>query len=170
MLADAGYKGEPVTMVVAQDYPITKALGEVAADLLKKMGMNVDFVATDWGSVGSRRAQKAPPSQGGWNIFFSWHAGADCISPACHIGLRANGDKAWFGWPNSEEVEKGVADWFAATTPAEEKAAVDRTNKAALENVVFAPPGFFLSYTAWRTNVTGIVKGPIPFFWDVAKA
>ena len=35
--------------------------------------------------------------------------------------------------------------------------------------VVYAPTGFFLSYQAWRKNVSGIVKGPLPFFWGVAK-
>ena len=43
---------------------ITKAQGDVTADLLKQIGMNVDFVATDWGTIGSRRAQKTPPGQG----------------------------------------------------------------------------------------------------------
>jgi hypothetical protein len=31
---------------------------------------------------------------------------------------------------------------------------------AALDNVVYAPTGFFLTYQAWRKNVTGVVKGP----------
>jgi peptide/nickel transport system substrate-binding protein len=43
-------------------------------------------------------------------------------------------------------------------------------NRAALDNVVYVPSGFFLGYQAWRRNVTGIVKGPLPFFWNVAKA
>ena len=49
------------------------------------------------------------------------------------------------------------------------KAAMARLNKAAVENVVFAPTGFYLGYQAWRKNVTGVVSGPLPFFWDVKK-
>ena len=64
LLAESGYSGQPVTCLVAQDQPITKAFGDVTADLLKQMGMNVDFVATDWGTVGTRRAQKTPPGAG----------------------------------------------------------------------------------------------------------
>jgi peptide/nickel transport system substrate-binding protein len=26
-----------------------------------------------------------------------------------------------------------------------------------------------LTHQAWRSNVTGIVKGPLPFFWGVGK-
>jgi peptide/nickel transport system substrate-binding protein len=170
LLAESSYKGEPVTCVVAQDQPITKAQGDVTAELLKRLGMNVDFVATDWGTTGQRRAQKSPPGQGGWSMFHSWHAGADCTNPAGYLAVRANGDKAWFGWPNIPKVETEVTAWFDAKDASEEKAAIDRLNKAALDEVVYAPTGFFLGYQAWRKNVTGIAKGPLPFFWDVAKS
>jgi peptide/nickel transport system substrate-binding protein len=133
------------------------------------MGMNVDFVATDWGTVGSRRALKTPPSQGGWHVFHTWHAGADCLNPAAYSGIRGNGDKAWWGWPTSAPVEREVTAWFDAKSLDEEKAAVGRLNKAAMEDVIYAPTGFFLSYTAWRKNISGIAKGPLPFFWGVSK-
>jgi peptide/nickel transport system substrate-binding protein len=170
LLDEAGYKGEPITLVVAQDQPITKAFGDISADLLKKMGMNVDFVATDWGTVGSRRALKTPPSQGGWHIFHTWHAGADCINPSAYTAIRANGNDAWFGWPKSDEVEAARDAWFAAPDLPQEKVAMDRLNKAAVDFGLYAPTGFFLSYQAWRRNVSGIVKGPLPFFWGVSKA
>jgi peptide/nickel transport system substrate-binding protein len=169
LLAQSGYAGQPVTCLVAQDQPIIKAQGDVTADLLKRLGMNVDFAAIDWGTVGARRAQKTPPGQGGWQMFHTWHAGADCINPAVAVGTRANGDKAWFGWPDVPEVEAQIAAWYDAKTLDEEKAAIRRLNKAALDNVVYAPTGFFLGYQAWRKNVSGVVKGPLPFFWGVAK-
>ena len=81
LLAESGYAGQPVTCIVAQDQPITKAQGDVTADLFKRLGMNVDFVATDWGTVGSRRAQKTPPGQGGWQMFRSWRAGETASIP-----------------------------------------------------------------------------------------
>ena len=170
LLAESGYTNQPVTCVVAQDQPITKGQGDVTAELLKRIGMNVDFVATDWGTTGQRRAQKSPPGQGGWAMFHSWHSGSDCINPAVYIAIRASGDGAWFGWPNVPEVEKEVTNWFDAKTLDEEKAAARRLNKAALDNVVYAPTGFFLTYQAWRKNVSGIEKGPIPFPWGVAKS
>lgn len=170
LLTESSYKGEPVVCVVAQDITITKAQGDVTADLLKKIGMNVDFVATDWGTTVARRAQKAPPSQGGWNMFHTWHAGADCVSPAPYNAVRANGDKAWFGWPSSDEVEKEIANWFDAATLEEEKKIIGRVNKAAVDDVVFAPTGFFLVQQAWRKNLNGVVKGPLPFHWGVSKA
>jgi len=170
LLAESGYKGEPVVMLVAQDQPITKAQGDVTAAQLRAIGMNVDYVATDWGTVGSRRASKSPPANGGWNIFFSWHAGADCINPAAYTAIRANGDGAWFGWPNSPETEAKRDAWFAATGLEEEKKALSELNKAAMDHVIYAPTGFFSANTAWRRNVSGIVKAPLPIFWGVTKS
>ena len=45
-----------------------------------------------------------------------------------------------------------------------------RVNRAAMENVVYVPTGFFLGYQAWRRNVSGVVRGPIPFPWNVTKS
>jgi peptide/nickel transport system substrate-binding protein len=169
LLAESGYGGQPVTCLAAQDFPIHKAMGDVTADLLRRLGINVDFVATDWGTVAARRAQKSPPGQGGWHMFHSYHSGAICSDPSSYTAIRANGDKAWFGWPTSPKVEAAIESWYDAASREEEQAAIRRLNRAAFEDVIYAPTGFFLTYQAWRKNVSGIVKGPLPFFWGVSK-
>jgi peptide/nickel transport system substrate-binding protein len=169
LLAESGYAGQPVTCLAAQDISFLKVWGELTADLLKRVGMNVDYVATDWGTVVARRAMKTPPGQGGWHLFPHWFAGIDCINPASNKYVRANGDAAWFGWPDIPPVEAEVAAWFEAPTLDEEKVIMRRLNKAALGQVVYVPIGQFLQHQAWRKSVTGIVKGPLPFFWGVSK-
>jgi peptide/nickel transport system substrate-binding protein len=169
LLAEAGYKGEPIVLCVATDVQITKAQGDVTADLLKKIGMNVDYQALDWGTVGARRAKKEPPSQGGWHIFHSWHAGSDCVNPAPYTALDCSGDTAWFGWPKSDAVQAGIAKWYEAPDLPAEKAALAELNKTAMDYVVYAPTGFFLMYQAWRKNISGVVKAPFPVFWGVQK-
>src|SRR6266700_6910331 len=91
LLADSGYAGQPVVCMAAQDQPQHKAMGEITADLLGRLGINVDFVATDWGTVVGRRAQKSPPGQGGWNMFHTSTAGAEIADPT-NNQIRANGD------------------------------------------------------------------------------
>jgi peptide/nickel transport system substrate-binding protein len=103
-------------------------------------------------------------------MFHTWHAGADCVNPASHIAVRASGDKAWFGWPDSPEVEKEVAAWYEAKSFAEEKATIARLNKAAMDHVVFIPTGFYYGFQAWRSNLDGIANGPLPWFWGVKKS
>jgi peptide/nickel transport system substrate-binding protein len=138
LLAQSGYAGQPVSCLVVQDIAITKAQGDVTADLLKRLAINVDFLAIDWGTVGARRAVKTPPGQGGWQMFHTWLAGGDCVNPAPNAIIRANGDMAWFGWPDVPEVEREVTNWFDAKSLDEEKAAIRRLNKAAMESVVCA--------------------------------
>lgn len=170
LLAEAGYDGQPITVLVAQDQAPLKAMGEVTHALLASLGMRVDYVATDWGTVGQRRAMKNPPGQGGWHVFHTWHAGADCINPASYLALRTNGERAWFGWPSDEAVEAARLKWFAATTLEAERAAVAEMNAAAMNHVTFLPTGFFKTFQAWRRNVSGVIGAPIPFFWGVTKS
>jgi peptide/nickel transport system substrate-binding protein len=170
LLQESGYAGQPVTMLVGQDLPVLNAHGQVANALLRSIGMNVDFVATDWGTVGARRASREPRERGGWNIFFTWFAGADHVNPASTLGIRATGDSAWFGWPTDPAIEAGRDKWFAATNAAEEKAACEDINRAAMVSQPFVPTGFYRAVQAWRSNVTGIVPGPLPWFWGVSKS
>jgi peptide/nickel transport system substrate-binding protein len=168
LLADSGYAGQPITCMAAQDFPNHKAWGDVTVDLLKRLDMKVDFAAVDWGTVIARRQQKSSPAQGGWHIFPTGFYGTDCIDPANRL-IRASGDQAANGWANVPQVEAEVAAWYDAKTLDEEKAAVRRLNKAALDQVVYAPLGMYLRHFAWRKNLTGIAQGPLPLFWGVSK-
>ena len=170
LLQESGYNGQPITVLVAQDQAPLKAMGEVTNALLTSLGMRVDFVATDWGTVGQRRASKAPPGQGGWHVFHTWHAGADCTNPATQIQIRTNGDGAWFGWPSDAACEAARDKWFEAPNLDAEKAAVAEMNTALWNHVTYIPTGFYKTYQAWRRNVTGVVGAPIPFFWGVSKS
>jgi peptide/nickel transport system substrate-binding protein len=169
LLKDAGYNGEKIVLVVGTDQPIVKAEGDVTADLLGRIGMNVDYVAVDWGTVGTLRAKKDPPGKGGWNIFHTWHAGADCVNPAPYTALITTGEKAWFGWPKSDKITGLIADWYAAPDLEAEKKAIVDINRASMDFVTYIPTGFFLAYQAWRQNVSGVVRAPFPQFWGVQK-
>ena len=171
MVAASGYKGEKIAMLVAQDSFAAKACGDVGADMLRRIGLNADYIATDTATLQARRINKrAPPDQGGWHTFGVSHAGTDCINPGAYLGLRANGEKGWFGWPDSPAVEAGIAEWYASTSLDAEKAVAERINVAALQDVIFVPTGFFLTKQAWRSTVQGVVTAPIPVFWGASKS
>ena len=168
LLAQSGYAGDPITCMAAQDLPHHKAWGDVTVHILKRLGMNVEFAAIDWGTVVARRAQKKPPSQGGWHIYHTSIYGVDCVTPTS-IFQHADGSSAVNGWPNIPAVEAEIAAWFDATTLEEERAAMRRFNKAALEQVLYAPLGWYLRHYAWRRHLTGVTQGPLPLFWGVSK-
>jgi peptide/nickel transport system substrate-binding protein len=73
------------------------------------------------------------------------------------------------GWSANASIEAEIAAWYAATSLDEEKSIARRLNKAAFDHVVYAPLGMFLRHYAWRKNLTGVGRGPTPFFWGVSK-
>jgi peptide/nickel transport system substrate-binding protein len=169
LLAEVGYKREPIILLVANDVTITKAQSDVTADLLKRLGMNVKYEAMDWGTLAQRRNSKEPPDKGGWHMYNTWRVGVDCVNPAPYTALDCSGPTAQAGWPQSDIVQSKIEEWYDAPDLATEKKVIAELNKAAMDHVVFLPTGFFLLYQAWRSNVTGIAKAPFPVFWDVVK-
>ena len=63
-LADAGYKGEKVLLMAPSDFPAINAMSEVAADMFRKLGMNLDYQAMDWGSMLTPHGQPQSAGQG----------------------------------------------------------------------------------------------------------
>jgi peptide/nickel transport system substrate-binding protein len=162
LLHESGYSGAPVTGLIAQDIPASKAWGGVTADLLTRLGMNVNYVATNRADLAARRAG------GDWHVYPEVRAGADCADPT-NTALRADGSFTANGWPDIAPLEEGIAEWFFPDAGDDERVIARALNKAALDEVVAAPLGFFLSHRAWRNAVSGTVPGPLPFFWDVSK-
>jgi peptide/nickel transport system substrate-binding protein len=169
LLAESGYNGEKIVLLAATDVPPVKAQADVTADLLGRIGANVDYQAMDWGTMAARRASMKPPVEGGWNIFHTWSAGADASSPATYPHIYCTGKTSWFGWPTSDAVQARIAAWYdAADLPAEQAAARD-LNAALIEEAPFIPTGFYRSYQASRTTLAGVVNAPFPVVWGVKK-
>ena len=169
MLQAAGYAGEKVVIISPTDLPTAHAMSQVTADLLGKLGMNVDFVATDWSSVLARRANRNPPDRGGWSIFHTGWVGLDVASPAIHLPLRTHGAAAWAGWPTDTVIEALRTRFLDSTDPAEQRRLAAELQTQAFASVPFVPIGQLRQPTAYRRNVQGILTAPVPFFWDVSK-
>ncbi len=168
-LKAAGYNNERVVLMAATDFPVLKAMADVTADMLKQAGMNVDYVATDWGSVVTRRAKKDPVEQGGWSAFCTAWAGTDHLNPAGHLSLRTNGEAAWFGWPTDAKIEQLRDEWFTAPdVPAQQKICAD-IQREAFVDVPYIPMGQYLQPTAYRSNLEGVLPG-FALFWNVRRA
>ncbi len=90
--------------------------------------------------------------------------------PPTHSLLRANGTSAWFGWPESGEIERGVEGWFGAANQAEAQVIARAIQEAAFRDVPYYPLGQFRQPYAFRRDITGMVRGPIPVLWNVARA
>jgi peptide/nickel transport system substrate-binding protein len=169
-LKEAGYAGEKVVLIAPGDYPQINALSLVTADLVQRMGMNLELVSTDWGTLVQRRVSKEPVEKGGWSLIHTTSSGQSLTLPVFHLFLRANGDAAWFGWPKDTEIERLRAAWLEAPDlPAQQRVA-EALNRRAMEVLPYIPLGFYWQPSAWRRNVTGAFRAPATVFWNMSKA
>ena len=168
LLKESGYKGERVVMLGAVDYPASNARSLVGVDLLKRLGMNVDYQAVDWGTTIQRRAKKDPIDKGGWSIFFTDLTGTNNFDPAAHLGLRANGDRAWFGWPDNPKIEALRSAWFDARGLEEQKAICAELQVEFMKAPAHMPLGCNYLPTAFSKSITGVRMG-FPQFYDVRR-
>ena len=168
-LRSAGYANEKVVLLAPSDYPQINALSLVTADLLRRMGFNLEVVSTDWGTLVQRRASREPVERGGWSIIHTTASGTDLGVPAIHLFLRANGLNAWFGWPDDDGIERLRTEWLDASDDATSRRIGAALNARAMEALPYVPLGFYWQPSAWRRNVTGVFRAPTTVFWNVAK-
>jgi peptide/nickel transport system substrate-binding protein len=168
-LKAAGYAGEKVVIINPTDFVTIAPMGDVTYDLLKRLGMNVDMVATDWGTVTQRRASKEPIEKGGWSILHTW-APSNVISTVVeHPFLRGLGSTGWFGWYGDAETERLTRTWLQATTQDERIAITDAIHARAFETVPAIPLGQFQIRTAYRKNLTGLIEATGAFPWNIRR-
>ncbi|MFL5282749.1 MAG: hypothetical protein ACJ8AW_17615 [Rhodopila sp.] len=160
---EAGYGGEKVVFLGAADVPRITAICEVGADMLGKIGLNVDYVSLDWGTVVQRIVSKAPPGQGGWSIFGSMWGGLDWDNPAGDAALRGNGKDAWYGWPANPKMEAIRDAWLRATDPPTQKALAADMQRQAYIDAPCMPLGLYYQPVAYRRDLSGMMKGLILF-------
>ncbi len=167
-LEAAGYKGEKVVVLTPTDIASAKALADITADTLHRLGMNVDAQAMDWATLVGRRVKTEPVEQGGWSIFHTSWSGLDMINPAGHIFLRGNGKAAAPGWPSSPKIEALRDAWFKAPDLATQKSLAEQIQRQAFEDVPYIPLGQYFQPTAYQANLSGVLPGN-PVFWNIRR-
>ncbi|MGQ0677283.1 MAG: ABC transporter substrate-binding protein [Rhodospirillales bacterium] len=169
-LKAAGYDGTPVVLMQSTDLVVLTNLAPVAADLMRKAGLNVDMQSMDWQTLVARRAKKDPPNAGGWNAFLTSWVAADILNPVMAGFSNAACDKAMFGWPCDEKLEK-LRDAFAKETdPAKQKALAEQVQERVLQVGTHIYLGQWYQPAAVRkAAVAGLPTTPAPVFWNVTK-
>ena len=169
LVAESGYKGEKVVIMAPTDFPTLNALAQVTRALCDQLGLNIEYVATDWGSLIQRRASREAVEKGGWSIFCTSGGGFTSSNPAVYTSLWGNGEKAWFGWYNSPKMEALRDAWYEAPDLATQQKLAAEMQVLAFEEVPFIPTGMWRSPIARRSNVTGILRAARPLFWNLRK-
>jgi peptide/nickel transport system substrate-binding protein len=174
LLAEAGYHGEPIVVLVPTDQQIIYNNVMVMVDLLKQIGVNVDAQSMDWSTLTSRRAKMEDPNKQpnvGWHIFPTWWTGYNMSSPLTNQPLVATGDpkSAWFGWPKDEQIEKLRAQFIAAQTREEQMKAILALQKRFYEVFPYINTGQFVTPVAWRKTLHGVLNALLFVAWNIEK-
>jgi peptide/nickel transport system substrate-binding protein len=171
MLREAGYKGEPITVLLATDHNTITPATQVLIQAMRDAGINLDVQSMDWGSVVSRRAKKEPPAQGGWHIFVTTTGGVGSSNPVLHTWLGAACDKGLFGWPCDDKIEQLRSAYAFAQTDEEKKTIARDLQTRAIEQVVYIPFGQWTTPLAYRSDrLDGIVPNTgLTVLWGITK-
>jgi peptide/nickel transport system substrate-binding protein len=169
ILKEAGYDGTPVVLLQSTDLGVLTNLSPVAKQQLEAAGFKVDVQSMDWQTVVSRRTKKDPPDKGGWNAFFTSWAAADILNPVMAGFFNTACDKAMFGWPCDETIEK-MRDQFAKETdPAKQKQIVVDLQKYWVEHPTHINVGQWYQPFALSTKIDGVMVAPVTVFWNMTK-
>ena len=170
LLAEAGYDGTPVVLMHPTDVGTLRTQPVVVAQALRDVGFNVDLQSMDWQTLVGRRANQAPPAEGGWNMFITNWVGADVFNPIVNNMVGGQGTQGgWFGWATDPELE-AMRLQFARATSTEEQARIAEAIQARVyEQGYYAPIGQYFVPTAWSNTIEGVLEGPAPFFWNIRR-
>jgi peptide/nickel transport system substrate-binding protein len=145
------------------------AMTQVAGDMFRRLGVNLDFVLTDWGTVVQRRSSREPLEKGGWSALLTSFSSFDFLDPAGHTPLRGNGTGAWPGWPTIPRLETLRDAWFDAPDLPTQQRLAREIQVVAMDELPFVPVGAYTSITALRRNITGRVPG-FAIYWNMKRA
>ena len=168
-LAESGYNGERTVLLNPTDLVTVGPMGDLTYDLMKRMGMNIEMVATDWGTVVQRRANRDTVDKGGWSVHHTWGPSTIRQTPVEHSQIRGQGAKGWFGWYDDAEMERLTRAFVEAPTIAERDSVADTIQRRAFETVPSVPLGTFIIPTAYRRNLTGMIEATGPFMWNIRR-
>lgn len=164
----AGYRGERVVFVVPTDLPSLNAMSQLAADMFRKVGLNLDYQALDWGTVLPRLNNREGLDRGGWSVWCNYIPGIIAVTPATQSYVRGLGRNGPFGWPTSARIE-ALRDEFmdAATLPDQQRISRD-IQIQAWQDVPYIPTGAWMQPFAFRRNITDMLNG-FPLFHNIRK-
>jgi peptide/nickel transport system substrate-binding protein len=169
LLAEAGYKGEPVVIMHVSDISTMSSIAPVMAQELRAAGFNVKLEAMDFMTMLSRRDNRGPTTDGGWSIFVtSWH-NTEIQDPVRNYMIVASGETGYAGWANVPEIGTLTHDFVVAKTEDDRKAITTKIQKIVYDEGIFAPLGTFARTSGFRKEVQGVLDAPANIFWNVSK-
>lgn len=166
----AGYDGRPLVVLHPTDIQFMNLATLVLAEDLRGIGVKVDLQAMDFGAMAARRANRAAPAEGGWDLGMSYWPGADLADPVANTPMQASCDAAWPGWPCDSEHQALIDAYAYAGDDAERRRLAQSIQVSAYRVVPYVPIGQWYNPVAYRNDISGVlgVAGST-VYWNIAK-
>ena len=169
-IAAAGYNGERIVLLVPTDIHHHNAFGQVTGDLLRRLGMNVDYQAMDWGTMIQRQTNRGPVDKGGWSLFHTAASMVSSATPGVNFFIRGMGAKGWTGWYDKPEVEALTQEWLVTPPEEPQQALFERIQQVLFDDPPFVPLGQYTTFATYARDITGALPGIGSYPWNIRRS
>lgn len=166
LVAAAGYNGEKVVILNPIDV-MGPSMGQLTKSVLESIGLTVELLDLDMGTLLQRRTNRGPTSEGGWSIFHTYWNGQSLSNPVDNICIRGQGEMGYAGWYHSEQMESLVSRWVNSEDEAVRITTLNATQKLAHEEVPSVFTGLYFERMAFSRRISDVLSAPITPMWNV---
>ena len=159
LLAEAGYNGEPVTIITSRDYDYMYKSAVVLKDTLEKIGMPVKLEVYDWPTVLSKRGNDKL-----WNIFVTGFLITVEPSQTLYLDSRFK----WAGWYNSPKINALLDEMRESPNLDQARKVFEKVQSLYWEEVPTIKFGNVHQVFATRKNVKGAQFFCDKQFWNTS--
>ncbi|MDR7419842.1 MAG: ABC transporter substrate-binding protein [Armatimonadota bacterium] len=160
LLQEAGYRGEPVSLMATPSFQQFFNAGVPIKAQLEEVGINVDLQNPDWPTMIQRRGRRDQ-----WHMLITgWGALPDPSIFAQNYHSQS-GNWGWFGHP---DMDRYLDAMNASANFKDRKAAFDNVQRVFYEQVTSIKLGDYFSLRGWRSNVKGLQRYRVPVFWGAS--
>ncbi len=175
LLAEAGYKGDPVVVVGTPQLPIINIMTQLLAQRLRDAGMNVDMQMGDWATIYTR--MNTPHLHARPRLVECRRhllAGRHRLQPADQLGARhllrpRIPPAAWAG-PAMPRATPCARPSSRLPTRPRARPRSRRSSARMWQFIPFVPAGQFDQQNAYSKNISGVLSGYVIIYWNMEKS
>jgi len=156
LLAEAGYKGEPIKWMTTMEYQAYGISAQIAKPMLERAGFVFDFQVVDWATLISRRARPEL-----WDALNT----AQLTFPDPTLVLVLS--PTWPGWYENRDMQAMMTLLQRHTDPKVRMEIWKRAQRLFWEDVPAIKYGDYFVMHLHRRELKGYTGQPGHFFWNV---
>lgn len=168
LLAESGYKGEPVYLLTNKDYPSMYNAALVMSQQMQSIGIKAELKVVDWPTAVQMAA--APSPSPGWNFFFTGYGTQPALGALATMNFFMGTNPNYKPKPGQEDAVL-AAEWEnmnQKVDPKERQAAFEKMQARIFDQALVFPFGSLTKVQGVRSNVVGYKPFRIPRFSNVA--